>query len=855
MGEVYRARGLQLDRLVAIKILPLHLADNAIALTRFEREARAVAALSHPNILAIFDFGREHDTAFAVMELLEGETLRQKLAGPVPVRKAIDYGVQIARGLAAAHQKGVVHRDLKPENLFVTTDGRVKILDFGLARLEPALTAGASVSPTIARHTEPGTVLGTVGYMSPEQARGEPGDPRSDLFSLGAVLYELVSGRRAFQRSTAPETLTAILREEPVDLATVVAEVPPGLVRVIEHCLEKSPAERFQTASDVAFALENLSGGATSTTRQAESARRGTRTWLPWSVAALFALSSVVLAFMSLTRPETLRPLTRLSVPILKETEDGGNSPYRSLAISPDGRVLVYAGTWAPGRRQLYRRSLDRLQVEPVAGTEGAYQPFFSPDGKWLAFFTVTGDLKKVSLEGGPSVTLTRGLPNAQRGFGVWRSDNTIVLGNFADLLRVSADGGTPTSLTQIDRARNESYHHFPLAVPGTDDILFTVGDVDGQARIELLHLDTRQRSPVLENAFGVALTTSGHLVFVRDRVTMAARFDSKKGVGPAVPLTESVLVEGPSSGPSSQLAVSSSGTATYVPNNRSPSPTLIGWMDSAGMFTELGALPPGRGASAALSPDGEKAATLIDGKVFLFDLVRRVTTPIDLGARQTETVGWHRDGRRLALGGPYLSVYDPDTGKETRLTEPGSPMRFPSWSSDGRTVAFMTFAPNEAIFKLSLDQGALPEPLVATEAIENSPVISPDGRWIAYTSTGQGDQNARVDVYVARFPEGTGRTQITDMGGGAPFWSHDGRELFYPAPPGVLKSVTIAPGDRLQVGPARSLFPLANLRVAGVSPDGKRFLVVRVPPVQPPTEIVVVQDWLRELTRLIPTN
>jgi serine/threonine protein kinase len=265
MGEVYRARDTKLNRDVAVKVLPQQLADHAPALERFEREAKAVAALSHPNILAIFDFGRERGTAYAVMELLDGETLRQRLAAPVPARKVVEYGAQIARGLAAAHDKGIVHRDLKPENVFVTTDGRVKILDFGLARQTAGVASGdASGAPTINRHTDPGTVLGTVGYMSPEQARGESGDHRADLFSLGALLYELVSGRRAFQRDTAPETLIAILREDPPALGSMsLTDIPPGLVRVIEHCLEKNPSERFQHASDVAFALENVTGTST----------------------------------------------------------------------------------------------------------------------------------------------------------------------------------------------------------------------------------------------------------------------------------------------------------------------------------------------------------------------------------------------------------------------------------------------------------------------------------------------------------------------------------------------------------------------------------------------------------------
>jgi eukaryotic-like serine/threonine-protein kinase len=364
MGEVYRAKDAKLDRFVAIKVLPSQLADNAAALSRFEREAKAVAALSHPNILAIFDFGRENGTAYAVMELLEGETLRETLAAPIPIRKVIDYGVQIARGLAAAHGKGIVHRDLKPENVFVTGDGRVKILDFGLARQTLAISgADATVSPTIERHTEPGTVMGTVGYMSPEQARGEPGDHRSDIFSLGAVLYELVSGRRAFQRDTAAETLTAILREDPPELAAASAWAvpPPGLARVVTHCLEKSPSERFQSASDAAFALDALSSASGTATSEAHTGaarsvgaggRRGLMAVAIVTAAAILAAAAIVVTRMMApsSRDISFTPLT-----------------YRQQAIqrglfTPDGKTVVFSTVFSGTEPEIFTLTEDAAE-------------------------------------------------------------------------------------------------------------------------------------------------------------------------------------------------------------------------------------------------------------------------------------------------------------------------------------------------------------------------------------------------------------------------------------------------------------------------------------------------------------
>jgi serine/threonine protein kinase/Tol biopolymer transport system component len=857
MGEVYRARDAKLDRFVAIKVLPPHLVADAVALGRFEREAKAVAALSHPNILSIFDFGREGDTAYAVMELLEGETLREKLEAPIPIRKAIDYGAQIARGLAAAHAKGIAHRDLKPENVFVTTDGRVKILDFGLARNTVKLAGSADVTtvPGFSRPTDPGTVLGTVGYMSPEQARGEPGDQRSDIFSLGVVLYELVSGRRAFHRETAAETMTAILREEPPALTeSSSAAVPPGIARVIDHCLEKTPGERFQSASDVAFALENLSGSSSSGVQAVAGTGWRGRAWLPWAVATVLALALIALLVSNARRPAATTPATtRLSV-TLPETMAIARitSPSHTLAISPGGERIVFTGALGPGRVQLYLRALDALKVEPIPGTDGARQPFFSPDGMWVAFFTTAGELKKVPLAGGSPVTVARGLLNGQWTFGVWRNDDVIVFAATDTLKQVPASGGTPSNLTTVDAAKGRELHHAPQVVPGTGDILFTVYG-DGTPHVDILQWDSRARSTVLENAKDTVLTASGHLVFVRDGTLMAAPFDARqRTAGQPVALPESVsidneLYETP------QLAVSSTGTMAYVPADAETERPAIGWVTRTGEFQEVGTLPR-RAQAAALSPDGQRAAILAGTQLLLFDLRRGVATTIEARESDRDSLGWYTDGKQITLGGGALSLFDPDTGKDTALTELGRLKRFPSWSRDGRTVAYMTFNPTNDIYVLSLDDGKGPRALVATDANEDAPAVSPDGQWLAYTSTQAIEATGRTDVFIVRFPEGTGRTQISGNGAGRPIWSRDSRELFFGAPPGVLQSVSIAPGDTLQVGDAKTLFQLTNLRIVAAAPDG-RFLAFREPPRPRPTEIVVVQNWLNELTRLVPAR
>jgi serine/threonine protein kinase/Tol biopolymer transport system component len=853
MGEVYRCRDTKLDRFVAVKVLPPHLAADPVALARFDREAKAIAALSHPNILSIFDFGRQGDTAYAVMELLEGETLREKLGAPVPIRKAIDYGVQIASGLAAAHAKGIAHRDLKPENVFVTSDGRVKILDFGLARHTVALaSADVTTLPGVTRPTDPGTVLGTVGYMSPEQARGEPGDTRSDIFSLGAVLYELISGRRAFHRETAAETMTAIIREEPPALTeSTPLAVPPGLARVTDHCLEKNPGERFQSASDVAFALENLSGTSSAAAHAVVRSGWRSRAWVPWTLAALLAIALIALRAIDARRPPASEPTTRLSV-ALPDTLPIARlgTPGTSMAISPDGRRLVFIGTTGPGRYQLYARPFDSLKIEPIPGSEGARQPFFSPDGKWVAFFTVAGELKKVPLDGGPPVTITRGLLNGQWTFGVWRSDDIIVFAATDNLKQVPASGGAPSDLTTADVAKGRELHHAPQIVPETGDVLFTVYGND-TPRLDILRWDTRMRSTVLQNVKDAVLTPSGHLLYVRDGTLMAAPFDARqRTAGTPTPLPESVAIDSELYA-TPQLAVSATGTLAYVPTGAENERPAVGWVNRMGLFQEVGTLPR-RGQAAALSPDGQRAAILTGTQLLLYDLRRGVATPIEVRESDRDSIGWHPDGKRVTLGGVVLSLFDPDSGKDVPLTELGRLKRFPSWSADGRTVAYMTFNPTNDIYVLTPGQAATPRALVATDAIEDAPAVSPDGRWLAYTSTQSVDVTGRTNVFVVRFPEGTGRTQITEEGAGRPFWSRDSRELFFPGPPGVLKSVSVAPGDTLQVGPAKTLFPLNGLRFVGAAPDG-RLLAFKEPPPKLPTEIVVVQNWLQELTRLVP--
>jgi eukaryotic-like serine/threonine-protein kinase len=461
MGEVYRARDTELGRDVAVKVLPSSFSTDTDRLQRFRQEACAASALNHPNILIVHDIGAHDDSPYVVSELLEGETLRRRIAGtPLGQRRAIDYALQIANGLAAAHEKGIVHRDLKPDNIFVTNDGRVKILDFGLAKLTQLDGNQPQTDiPTRRVDTDPGVVLGTVGYMSPEQLKGRAVDQRADIFSFGAILYEMLSGRRAFHGESAAETMSAILKEEPPDLSETNKSVSPALERLVNHCLEKNPAARFHSARDLAFALEALNGGsATSSETVAipiKSAPIQKHLILPWLVAAAFILTALIFAVLYFRKPsEPIAPVTRFFIYPPEKTNLSG-----AVAVSPDGKRVALPVN-SQGRIRLWVQALDSLSAQPLGGTEDATFPFWSPDSRFIGFFAI-GKLKKIDLTSGTVQTVCDASDG--RG-GAWNRDGIIIFSARppAILYRVSAAGGTPTPLTTLDAQHKETAHSLP---------------------------------------------------------------------------------------------------------------------------------------------------------------------------------------------------------------------------------------------------------------------------------------------------------------------------------------------------------------------------------------------------------
>ena len=856
MGEVYKARDTRLDRTVAIKILSKALATDPQFRDRFDREARAISQLDHPHICALHDVGEQDGIAYLVMQYLDGETLAATLTkGPLPLERALRHAIEIADALDKAHQAGIVHRDLKPSNIMLTSGG-AKLLDFGLAKTMTPLLAGsgASMMPTTpAGLTQQGTILGTLQYMAPEQLEGLQADARTDVFAFGAVLYEMLTGRRAFESTSQASLVGAILKDVPKPISGSPA-LSGSLERVVLTCLEKRPEDRWQTMRDLRRELKwqtESSHDAPTSTPASLSRRRG---WIPWAVTAAAIVAAIGIAGRSIRRVPAIEAPTRLTATL--EQDYSAPQPGRSVAMSPDGRLLVYAASSGPGRLMLYRRALDRLSGEPIPGTDGAGQPFFSPDGRSLAFFTVGGELKKVALDGSPPVSLAKEMQNGRFAFGVWRDDNVIVFSAFQNLFQISADGGTPAPLTTLgEGATADLWHQYPAVVPSTGDIIFTVYTANAETRLDILRWDTKTRSTLVDNASGPIVTASGHVLFSRDDRLMAAAWDAKaRTLGPVTTMSESVVID---RGGIAQLAVSASGTAAYVaPDPGAPAPVL-GLGSRYGTFTEILTLPAGVD-EASLSPDGTLAAGSVGGtnKVFIVDLVRRVTTPLMLGKRRVESVTWHPDGKRLTLGGDYLSLFDPDTGSETRLTTTGRPKRFASWARNGRTVTYMTFEPSNDIYVLTLKEddapAGAPRPLLATEGAKFSPAISPDGGWIAYRFVSN-PATGRTDVYLARFPEGTKRVQISDNGGGTPFWSHKQDELFFTGPPGVMQSVAITLGERVQVGTPRTLFTTGDLGSFSVAPDGSRFLAIKQPAIEPPRNMVIVQHWLDELRRIVP--
>jgi serine/threonine protein kinase len=894
MGEVYRAHDARLGRDVALKVLPEDAAADRDRRRRFENEARAVAALNHPHILAVHDVGTEGDVSYVVFELVEGETVRQRLArGTLPTRKAVEHTIQLCRGLAAAHARGIFHRDLKPENVILTRDGSLKILDFGLAKLAlgPEGPSGTD-SPTA---TRPGILMGTVGYLSPEQAKGVPADGRSDVFAVGVVLYEMLSGQRPFRGDTHAEVVAAVLKEDPPGLVSPSGPVPPALDRIVRRCLEKDPDDRFQSARDLGFALDALSGtpGVSELGPEAEPWPRSTRRWaIPAAVGvALAALLVGILADRLWLRPRaggTEATVVRSQIDLTSDLPLLGarNHPARTeFALSPDGRILVWAArkdsTAPPG---LHERRLDTGEVTRIPGTESASLPFFSPDGRWIGFETWDREkgyrLRKVPVGGGLAVDVAE-LSSWPMG-ATWGPDGQIYLGSeTGGLLRVPAESGSPREITAVDRTR-ETGHRLPGLLPGGRALLFTTmpHEFGVVARIEVVSLDDGGRKVVVEDGADARYLPTGHLVFARRGVLMAAPFDLSRLelAAPPVPVLEGVsqsLNWGETSlnSGAAQFAVSDSGLLAWAPGGiveDTPNELLL--VDEAGR-TEL--LPgfdrPLVSPQLHFSPDGRQLAFVEQqrsGLLWLFDVERHTYRPLsDRGIAASPR--WSPDGSRLAVswseaGPAHLWIVTTGRADWERLTEGERWDISPSWSPDGRGLAYVRSGPPSAdIFIYRFEDGPV-VPFLTSRAEEAWPEFSPDGRWLAFAS----NESGRNEVYVTSFPDRDQTLTVSRDGGEAPAWSRDGRRLFYYSRPSggrrSMMAVTVRHGPELQLGIPTPLFQLPDgfvhlsVRSYELHPDGRRFVVGRQVKTEPPppiTHIELIHNWFAELERLAPTD
>ena len=859
MGEVYRARDMKLNREVAIKVLPESLAQDPATLARFEREAHAVAALSHPNILAIHDFASERGITYAVTELLEGETLRARIQTPLPSRKAVEIALSIARGIAAAHERGIIHRDLKPENIFLTRDGVVKILDFGLAKAMDLPGAEAPGDETkLSTDTSPGTVMGTVGYMAPEQVRGQAVDARADLFALGAVLYEMLAGERAFIRDTAAETMAAILKEEPAEFASTRA-ITPALDRIVRHCLEKKPAERFQTARDVAFALETLAGSSPSTPTTAVGAiatgRAGSsqRERLAWAAATLLLAATV--AWLALGKPtETaVDPgVRRTSLLLPADYVFRPNDPAgRRLAISPDGQrvayVLVKRGSTDT---TLFVHSLEAGSAIEVPSSTNAQSPFWSPDSRTLLFIQEDALMTVDAAGGKPMKRIASDDPGAAGpGGGILAAD--------ASERAVKLLGPTETEWRDIAGAPSgiQGLPVYPTWLPDGRRFVIVWGPISEQPNAYLADIAGTpwQRlvgvNPDRESTN--LLYVAGHLVNSRDRMIVARSFDPNgASVG-----SEAITLGGPVDTlvrGSAAYSIAES-VLVYQPQAIQTTTRLV-WYDRSG--ARLSTLSDDAPYSnLELSPDGKQLLVGIldpaarSRDLWLVDIKRGVRSRVTSDPVDERSGSWFPNSQEIVFHGKNRDLYRRPigAGSEQPVQVDGRSKDPRGVSPDGRFLIYRLSGEttsNDIWIKPISPEGPA-RPLIATTFNENHAEISPDGRWMAYVS----DKNGQADVYVTAFPSAIGEVLVSSGGGNSPRWSRDTRELFYLSPDRKLMRANVRPsGTTFEVDNPTLLFQTEADRSPGpqfiIANDGQRFLVNSELPSGEPGRLDLVFNW-----------
>jgi serine/threonine protein kinase/Tol biopolymer transport system component len=864
MGEVWRARDTRLDRSVAIKVLPEHLSADTRFRERFEREARTISALTHPHICTLHDVGHENGIDFLVMEYLEGESLADRLArGPMAVEEVLRVGIQLAEALDRAHRAGVVHRDVKPGNVFLTKSG-AKLLDFGLAKLSasgnsgPVIFSGATVAPTQQRPlTQEGTMIGTFQYMSPEQLEGVEADARSDIFALGAVLYEMATGRRAFDGKTRTSVIAAIVSSQPPPIWQLQPLTPPALDHVVERCLAKDPADRWQSAHDIAEELKWITDkGSQAGVAVPVTMRRKSRERLAWSIAAVLALAAIAGSIAWLRRP-VARPLPVVRVDLNLNPPLSSYLQGRPLAISADGKRIAYVDVDSQASR-LYLRGLDRLGATELAGTDNARSAFFSPDGEWIAF-VANGQLKKVSISGGPPQLLA----NEAGLDGSWSEDGSILIASIGGIRRVSANGGPSDILVPWDSKSGLADHRIASLLPDGKTVLLcsmpAIGASPLDQRIALYDLKTRTFQ-TLRNGTNARYLPSGHLLYADHGSLFAVGFDLKKRALTSNPVlvAQDVMTNGASG--VAAFDVSKNGFLTYASGGVAAPMTRVLLVDRHGVAAPV-ALPPQPYEHPRVSPDGKHLAMSIRTQttdVWVYDFDRGTLGRLTFTPTENETPIWSPDGRRVLFSSTreqhgrahYMKNFD-GTGADDLLVDTVEHSHVSSVAPDSKTLLITQYTSRTGSDLLTWSPGGKPRPLLQTPFEERAARFSPDARWIAYSST----ESGRGEVYVIP-ANGGGKWQVSTSGGFAPVWSRDGRELFY-RNGNDLCVVDVTPGPSFAASIPRVLFSgeFQNLTRGDadydVTPDGRHFVMLERDKETKPPPVILIVNWFEELKNL----
>jgi len=877
MGVVYRAQDTKLEREVAIKVLPEEFAKDLDRLARFEREAKLLASLNHSNIATIYGLEESEGEHFLALELVEGKTLAEQLSsGPLKSQEALEICRQIAEALETAHERGIIHRDLKPSNVKITPEGKVKVLDFGLAKaFDFAETGKASSvdpfkSPTLTVGTSrSGVILGTAAYMSPEQARGKPLDKRTDIWSFGCLLYELLTGRQTFKGETTSDTIAMILEHEP-NWKALPGDTLPTVRKLLRRCLEKDPKRRFHDIADARIEIEDMLSKPSGALREIFDGTGEPRSGLkrrtvPWSVALLFGVVCIIVASVIVwnLKPKavkTIQPVKRFVVNLGPNERLGASVYGNDLAISSDGSYFVYVA--GEGKRtQLYLRQMNQLKATPLPGTEGAEHPFFSPDGRWVGFFA-HGKLKKVLLEGGTPLTICKG--GAQPWGATWGPNGYIIFGVVnSGLLRVSDSGGEPMAITTPDTKKDEIGHRWPEMLPGGKAVLFTIYPVEGleSARIAVFSLETGEQRILLDEVgYDARYASTGHIVYAREGILMAVPFDLQqlKVTGSPFPVLDGVARRG---NDTAFFSFSRDGSLVYISGLSETVGQILVWVDRQGQTTTL--MEAERGFEhPRISPDGKQVAALgSELDIWVYDMEsgrpNRLTFEGDINYAV-----WSPDGTRIAFAsdrsGHWNLYWKPadGSGEGEQLLKREQKDWPASWSSDGQMLTFYEITPTTQrdIWVLSI-QDRTASPFYVTSFNERVPMFSPDSRWIAYVS----DESGQDEVYVQPYPGKGGKWQISEGGGREPMWAPDGRELFY-RKGNMMMCVAIETKPAFKRGMPKSLFEgqfmaHPNFTYYDIHPDGDRFLMVKTEEELAIDQINVVLNWFEELKQQAPTE